>query len=185
MVADAPEAQENIIFLTSVDVIQRFLGSLALTGIVTAGESHCRHFGTIITHPGKLIGRQLYKAVAASGSHKHITVVTAFCHNLNQTSGVSKGIHIHSHGRLHPEFLLEILSSGLDLAHERLSAWHVAVRLKVPAAHNVPLLLLHQAFDLFKKLRRILLDPLIQQCLIVAKNKMIVFLTKISCNLEG
>lgn len=67
------------------------------------------------------------------------------------------------------KFLHKIPLSGYDLTQDAFTGRKVAVRLQIPAAHDVPLLRFDQLPDALKQRRFIFLDPAIEQRLIVAK----------------
>ena len=69
----------------------------------------------------------------------NIAVKSAFFHNLHQSPRMTKGIKIDGRGRLRTEFFFKIALSDADLAYKRFAGRHIAVGLKIPSAHDMPI----------------------------------------------
>ena len=93
---------------------------------------------------------------------------------------MSEGVKIHRRCRLNSEILIEIFLSDKYLTDKAFAAGHIAVRLKIPAAHNMPLSLTYKLLYPFKKRRRKLADILIQGHLVVAE-----YVVKFICEVGG
>jgi hypothetical protein len=52
---------------------------------------------------------------------------------------MAKGIKIHGYGRLRGEFLFKESSAEQYLPYEGFPGRHIAVRLKIPTSHDMPL----------------------------------------------
>ena len=98
---------------------------------------------------------------------------------------MTEGVKIDGRLWRHAKFFPEIFLTGTDLADEGLAGRHVAVRLQVPAPHDVPFSGLHQFLNPLKQRQIVLLNPLIEQSLVVIENKTVVILAEICRRMEG
>ena len=140
-------------------------------------------FGAVEAHPDEIIRRQ--GAVPLSRTAEKIGVKPGFCHELYQPPAVSEGVKINGGCGLFPEFFPEIFPSGFHLPDKGLSAWHIAVGLQIPAAHDMPLSFPYQLLNPGKKLRFHLFDPFVNHHFIMVEYKAVIFLAEYGCHTKG
>ncbi len=112
---------------------------------------------------------------------EEVRCVPRFFQYLYESPGVSERVKVHGRPGFHAKFFLEVRFSHKNLPDKRLAAWHVAIGLEIPAAQDMPFLLLHQLLDPGKKLWLKHLDPFIQDSFIVVEYEFIEFLAELSC----
>ena len=124
------------------------------------------------------------RAVALAWAAEDVRVVPALGHDLHEPTRVTKGIEVDRRRGLGAELVSEVLPAREDLSDEGLARRHVAVRLEKPAAHDVPLLLLHEPLDPSEQSRLVLLDPLVEHRLVVVEHKAVVGLAQLRSRSE-
>ena len=124
-------------------------------------------------------------AVPLSRTAEKIGVKTGLCHELYQPPAVSEGVKINGGCRLFPEFFPEIFPSGFHLPDKGFSAWHIAVGLQIPAAHDMPLSFPYQLLNPGKKLRFHLFNPFVNHHFIMVEYKAVIFLAEYGCHTKG
>jgi hypothetical protein len=98
---------------------------------------------------------------------------------------MAEGIEVDRRARFNTEFLEEISLAHQGLADEGFASRQVAVRLYVPAAHDVPPALLHQSLDTAEQGGLVLLHPLVKNRLVVTKDELLELLTEPGGRAEG
>ena len=96
-----------------------------------------------------------------------------------------EGVEVHGGPGRNPELLGKIAPALQYLAHERLPAWHVAIGLEIPAAHDMPFALFDQVLNSFEQGRFEFLDPLVQNYFVVVENKTLILLAQFGGDPEG
>ena len=102
------------------------------------------------SRPAEKSGRiiELENTVWTTG---HISRISVFCQNLNQTYTVTERIEICRNFRHRIKLFLEIFPSVGNLPHDGLAARHQAIGLQIPSTHNPPLSPLHEVLYPFKQ----------------------------------
>ncbi|MNC23704.1 hypothetical protein D3C75_717360 [compost metagenome] len=126
--------------------------------LVGVGDFMRHHAAAGKTFPNEILPWQSDVLIRA---HKDVRVVTRLLHNLHQPPAVAEGIEIDCRRRPYAELFAEITPARQHLACERFARRHVAVRLQIPAAHDMPSALPHQPLDAGEQRRFVFLDPLI------------------------
>ena len=127
----------------------------------------CLNLTTIQTAPNKLlVGKSLLARVRA---HENIAILTALFDNLNKPNRMPKGVEIDCRRRRFSKLLLKIALALLNLADEAFTAWHIAIRLKIPTAHDMPFPCFHKILNPRKQRGRIFFDVFIDRNLVMTK----------------
>ena len=116
-------------------------------------------FGAIVSYPDKIICRQIQSLCIRPA--EQVGGVSGFFQNLYQPPAVAERVQIDSCLRFHSKFIPKIPLPYQDLANKRFPAGQVAVGLKKPSPHYVPLFFLYQIPDTVKEL-----EPTIRQFVI-------------------
>ena len=152
-------------------------------GRAVSDASLDRHFRTVVANPCEIIGG--HGAVVLFRAGNDVAVVSGLPEKLDKAAGVPERVEIDGGAGVHSELLTEPAATDQHLPHEGFPGRHVAVRLDLPPAHDVPASGLDQTADSFEQDGFKLLDPLIQQGLVVAKNQLIRQVTAIGRRPEG
>jgi hypothetical protein len=183
VVADAPEVDDEVLFRVSG---QPRLQPLALPAsgrtIMRRGPVN-QDFGAVVADPDELVAGK--GKLPGPRPAAEIGRVPALGRDLDKAPGVAEGIEVDGRPGLDPELLGEIALAEQDLADERLAARHVAVGLDVPAAHDVPFPLPDEPADPAEQGRLVLLDPFVEDGLVVAEDEPGMFLAKFGGLTEG
>ena len=168
VIAHAPQTDFKIAVGTAFGDSAYLFGRLAQHRLVPApAVGHDPR--AIVTDPLEQVGRQMNVVVA--GSAEQVAVEAGLFQNLHKSARMAERIKVDRRGRLHTELFAEIRASGQNLAHKALAGRHIAVRLQVPAAHNMPLARTDKRADFFKQRRFVFLDPAVQQRFVVVENE--------------
>ena len=89
-----------------------------------------------------------------------------------------EGVEVHGGPGCDPKLFGKIAPPQQYLAHERLTARHIAIGLEIPAAHNMPFAFFDQLLNPFEQGRFEFLDPLVEDYFVVVKNKTLILLAQ-------
>ena len=140
MVADPPEDALDLVTAPSQPLLDVLL-RLAKRRIVKLWDASHHHPRPVESFPLEDVFREGTKGVV--GTTDQIGVVAVFGENLNQSSTMPKRVKIDCCRRAHAELFLKIRLPALNLPAHRLSGRQVAIRLQIPAAHDLPAPRLH------------------------------------------
>ena len=135
----------------------------------------------ILANPPEIPGQLHHIGV---GTAANIAVIPAFFQNLNQTHRMTEAVKIDSSSRSCIKFFCKVFSTQPNLPHKGFPGGHIAVRLKIPATHNVPLSGFYLFLNAGKQLRVVFLNKFIENRFIMVKDK-IKFLTEQFRLMEG
>ena len=100
-------------------------------------------------------------------------------HDVDKAARVAESVEVDDGFRFDAEFFEKIIFAGENLAHKALACGQVAVRLEIPAAHDVPFALFDELLDAPEERGIVFLHPFIKHRLVVAENKALVILAEI------
>ena len=98
---------------------------------------------------------------------------------------MTEGIKIDRRGRCLGKIFLKKAAAGQDLADQTLSGGHIAVRLNIPPADDMPTVFPDQTLNPHKKRRVMDAHIVIQQGLVMIKDQPVIFLTEIRRHPKG
>ena len=182
MVADAPEDQSaGDVLVAGEPVLDPLDGFAADAGVMAAGAGR-EDLRSVEAFPDELGARQ--RALALPGTAEDIRVVAALGENLHQPPRVPERVEVDRRGHVHAELVLEVALADQALADERFAAWHIAVRLDVPAAHDVPLAPLDQSANPPEQGGLVFLDPPVEDRLVVVEDESVELVAQVGGGAE-
>ena len=169
-----------LFFIAVLSGILNFADSTAFGAGICPIDAMPDNLRAIEAAPDKIIFRN-----AAVRAHEHIGIIMPFFENLHQAASVTEGVEVHAGFDSHAEFFPKIFIAHFHLTDKGFPRRHQAIRLNIPAAHNLPFACLHQFFDSLEKFRLIGFHPLIKKGLIVIEYKIVKLLAEVCGNTEG
>ena len=182
MISHAPEKEGELLVGVFIQKFPQLVGGVAVDRVVPLVRAVDGNLRPVESLPDKVV---LLESVGLPAAVDDIAVEARLAENLHQDARMAEGVEVDGGRGAQAELLGKIFPPGQDVADKGFSRRHVAVGLKIPAAHNAPAAGLHQALDVGKEGGVVLLHPGVEKGLIMIEDEVGILVQNLHRRAEG